>query len=93
MFAFSIFAGMTFFLANKNDQFCIFSSIAALPYGDDNNDIYSNDDYEDTEPSGGQREKQIYSVPQFVSESQSDLVNEGSTIRLNCLVDRLGKNK
>ena len=34
-----------------------FPSIAALPYGDDNNDIYSNIDYEDAASSdGGGRE-------------------------------------
>ena len=67
--------------------------ISALPYGDDNNDIYSNDDYEDdSEAAGGQKESQIYSVPQFVSDPQSDLVNEGATIRLKCIVDRLGKS-
>ena len=30
-----------------------FPSIAALPYGDDNNDIYSNIDYEDAASSDG----------------------------------------
>ena len=67
---------------------------SGLPYGDDNNDIYSNDDYEDGNDSGRSgSESVIHTIPQFVSESQSDLVNEGSTIRLPCLVDRLGKKR
>ena len=34
-------------------------------------------------------EKEVMSTPQFVTSSQSILVNEGDTVRLPCLVDRL----
>ncbi len=69
-----------------------------MPYGDDNNDIYSNDDYEDdsqssSASSGYNAETVIHTIPKFVSEPRRDLVNEGGTIRLPCVVDRLGKNK
>ena len=77
----------------------LISSIAALPYGDDNNDIYSNIDYEDSASSdGGGRdnsavEKEISRVPTFTSEPLREMVNEGGTIRLPCFVDKLGKKE
>ena len=73
-------------------------SFSGLPYGDDNNDIYSNDDYEDVASTSTGRELEgaesvIHTLPHFVSTGQSMLVNEGSTIKLSCLVNRLGKKK
>ena len=69
--------------------------IPALPYGDDNNDIYSNIDYEDSASSDGGRdnsaEKEISRIPTFTSEPLREMVNEGGTIRLPCFVDKLGK--
>lgn len=68
--------------------------VQALPYGDDNNDIYSNDDYEDVASPGNgdsmtEGESVIVKMPHFVTSSQNMLVNEGSTIKLPCLVNRL----
>jgi hypothetical protein len=66
-----------------------------LPYGDDNNDIYSNDDYEDvaTSSSNGSEmdhgEEVIVKMPYFQTSGQNMLVNEGSTIKLPCIVNRL----
>ena len=70
--------------------------ITGLPYGDDNNDIYSNDDYEDVAQSGNGDsmtggEQVIHTLPHFITTGQNMLVNEGSTIKLPCLVNRLGK--
>lgn len=66
------------------------------PYGDDNNDLYNNDDYTDPDGNGGQQqddsrtdESVIYKLPKFVTKPQNLMVNEGSTIRLPCVVDRL----
>eukprot|EP00095_Tigriopus_kingsejongensis_P003962 maker-scaffold79_size400133-snap-gene-3.19 protein:Tk03962 transcript:maker-scaffold79_size400133-snap-gene-3.19-mRNA-1 annotation:"conserved hypothetical protein" len=67
---------------------CLAALATAIPYGDTNNDIYSNDDYED-DTAAGKEESQIYSVPKFVAEPVNELVNEGGTIRLPCIVDRL----
>ncbi|XP_059095188.1 lachesin-like isoform X2 [Tigriopus californicus] len=65
-----------------------FALVSAVPYGDTNNDIYSNDDYED-DSAMSKEENQIYAVPKFESTSINELVNEGGTIRLPCIVDRL----
>ena len=67
-----------------------------MPYGDDNNDIYSNDDYEDVASSANGdsmqgSEQVIHTLPKFVTTGQNMLVNEGSTIKLPCKVNRLGK--
>ena len=74
-------------------------AFTALPYGDDNNDIYSNDDYEDVASSAnsdsmqpGVEEKEMIQMPHFVTSGNNMLVNEGSTIKLPCQVNRLGKN-
>lgn len=86
-----------YILINDNNISVI--SVPALPYGDDNNDIYSNDDYEDvaaSSASGGEAgdggEQVIHTLPQFKTAGQSLLVNEGSTIKLPCNVNRLGKS-
>ncbi len=67
-----------------------------LPYGDDNNDIYSNDDYEDvgsaTANDDADRERVIHELPHFTTTGESMLVNEGSTIKLPCIVNRLGRS-
>ena len=34
-------------------------------------------------------EKELISTPKFVTEAQSVIVNEGETVRLPCLVERL----
>ena len=77
----------------------ILLAFTALPYGDDNNDIYSNDDYEDVASSAnsdsmqpGVEEKEMIQMPHFVTSGNNMLVNEGSTIKLPCQVNRLGKN-
>ena len=60
--------------------------------------MYNNDDYTDPDGNGGQQqddsrtdESVIYKLPKFVTKPQNLMVNEGSTIRLPCVVDRLGK--
>lgn len=69
------------------------STCTALPYGDDNNDIYSNDDYEDVASTSNEmtegNEQVIHRLPTFTSVGETMLVNEGSTIRLPCIVNRL----
>ena len=69
--------------------------LPALPYGDDNNDIYSNDDYEDVASTSNEmtegNEQVIHRLPTFTSVGETMLVNEGSTIRLPCFVNNLGK--
>ena len=84
------FGGLYQFTTNYNN--CV--SFPALPYGDDNNDIYSNDDYEDVASTSNdmtEGEQVIHRLPTFTSVGETMLVNEGSTIRLPCIVNRLGK--
>ena len=38
-----------------------------------------------------QDEKVVHTNPTFISDSTNQLVNEGETIKLPCLVDKLGK--
>ena len=53
-------------------------------------DLYINDEYvEDYDHNSDKEETVIMRTPSFVSESKSALVNEGGTIRLPCIVDRL----
>jgi len=61
------------------------------PYGDDNNDLYNNEDYTDPSnpPADDPADEPIYKLPKFVTKPQNLMVNEGSTIRLPCVVDRL----
>lgn len=67
------------------------------PYGDDNNDLYSNDDYEDADDGAGEsigdgtsdEENVIMVLPKFMTRQQNLMVNEGGTIRLPCIVDKL----
>lgn len=62
------------------------------PYGDENNDLYANDDYEDVEAADHGNERVIHALPKFVSAEQNVMVNEGATIKLPCIVNRLGKD-
>ena len=57
------------------------------PYGDDNNDLYNNEDYTDPSnpPADDPADEPIYKLPKFVTKSQNLMVNEGSTIRLPCV--------
>jgi len=71
---------------NPRSPFC-----AALPYGDDNNDLYTNDDYEDDGQS--RADNVIHAIPRFAGEGETLLVNEGSVVRLPCVVDRLGERQ
>ena len=75
--------------------FLIFRSFlfSGKPYGDDNNDLYSNDDYEDLDGGEGygEEEKVIVVLPKFKTKPQNMMVNEGGTIRLPCLVDNISK--
>jgi hypothetical protein len=92
---FSVFSISTTFVA----IFVLLSashSTYGKPYGDDNNDLYNNDDYTDPDGNGGHQqddsrtdESVIYKLPKFVTKPQNLMVNEGSTIRLPCVVDRL----
>jgi hypothetical protein len=73
-------------------------TVSGKPYGDDNNDLYANDDYEELETSdaastssNGGAEHVIHVLPKFVTTPQNVMVNEGATIKLPCLVNRLGK--
>ena len=55
-------------------------------YGEEG-DYSSDDDYLN------ENERIVNTVPEFVSRQTDQLVNEGDTIKLPCLVDKLGKEK
>ena len=76
------------------------SIFAGNPYnGEDysSDEYYSSDDYDsyssdDDYQNENDHERVIHTVPEFVSKPQTDLwVNEGDTIKLPCMVDKLGK--
>ena len=55
---------------------------------------YSSDDYDSYSQDDdylSQDEKVVHTEPIFTSDSTNQLVNEGETIKLPCLVDKLGK--
>ena len=55
------------------------------PYDDDNNYLYSDEDYTDLDST----DDPIYKLPKFVTKRKNVIVDEGSTIRLPCVVDKL----
>uniref|UniRef100_A0A0K2T4S6 Uncharacterized protein n=1 Tax=Lepeophtheirus salmonis TaxID=72036 RepID=A0A0K2T4S6_LEPSM len=72
--------------------FLLSSETLGKPYGDDNNDFYSNDDYgnPDSAESVKQETEQVITLtPNFVTEPVNKMVNQGGTIELPCIVDRL----
>ena len=93
---FTDFTVLTIFCTQQwtKDKASIFCFLPGKPYGDDNNDLYSNDDYEDIDSTGdgyGDEEKVIVVLPKFKTKPQTLMVNEGAAIRLPCVVDRLSK--
>jgi len=68
---------------------CSINIISGLPYSGTVEDMYSSDEYNDT-PSNDQPQEVVHvRTPKFISESMSMLVNEGETVRLPCIVDRI----
>jgi len=80
-----------FFYSGLTNFCCCFLLVGGKPYGDENNDLYANDDYEDVEAGADHgHERVIHVLPKFVSAEQNIMVNEGATIKLPCIVNRLG---
>lgn len=64
--------------------------VFAIPYGSKVDELYSNDDYDKEYENGGDKEEvAVMGTPEFVSEPKKAMVNEGDTLRLPCIVDRL----
>ena len=78
-------------------DFCGF--FAGLPSGEALDDYYSADDYSsddynysnDNDDYLNKNEQVVLTTPTLISTSSNQLVNEGDTIKLPCLVDKLGK--
>ena len=73
---------------------CFF--FAGLPSVSTPDDYYSSDDYYSYSSDDdylSSEEKVVHTNPEFLSDSTNDWVNEGETIKLPCLVDKLGKVK
>ena len=91
----SQFLGQFDYILKLKINFIFFSPVSGKPYGDDNNDLYANDDYEEVENADqgtNGPEHVIHVLPKFVTTPQNIMVNEGATIKLPCLVNRLGKS-
>ena len=72
------------------------SFFAGLPSVSTPDDYYSSDDYYSYSSDDdylNHDEKVVHTNPTFLSDSTNDWVNEGETIKLPCLVDKLGKVK
>lgn len=72
------------------------SFFAGLPSVSTPDDYYSSDDYYSYSSDDdylSSEEKVVHTNPEFLSDSTNDWVNEGETIKLPCLVDKLGKVK
>lgn len=63
------------------------SVVSGLPYTENMDDMYSGE--YDGDNSMHVQEIAISRTPKYISESMSMLVNEGETVRLPCMVDRL----
>jgi len=70
--------------------------IKGQPYTEEGRDLYDYDATSDdtidnggTSDGGERTELEMMATPQFTSPAQSVLVNEGDTIKLPCMVDRL----
>ena len=61
------------------------SSLDDYDYSSDDYDTYYSDD------NNYQDEKVVHTNPTFLSDPTNQLINEGETIKLPCLVDKLGK--
>ena len=74
----------------------MFFFFAGLPSVSTPDDYYSSDDYYSYSSDDdylSSEEKVVHTNPEFLSDSTNDWVNEGETIKLPCLVDKLGKVK
>lgn len=64
-------------------------------YSDDGGYSYPSDDdyvYPSDNDYANEHEKVVHFNPTFLSTGTNQLVNEGDTIKLPCLVDKLGKH-
>jgi hypothetical protein len=53
-------------------------------------DYYADDYYTSDDEYVDEQEKVVHRNPKFISQSTNQLVNEGETIKLPCLADKLG---
>jgi hypothetical protein len=65
-----------------------FAEYKDYDYDAANSDISKEDAADENSISRGS-EKEVMATPKFISSAQSVLVNEGDTVRLPCIVDRL----
>ena len=59
--------------------------------------VYEYDGYDGTKENYedifyNKLEEEVTRIPEFISESQNLLVNEGDTIKLDCQVDKFGRH-
>ena len=70
--------------------------LAGNPYSDSSvGDDYYADDYDNYSADDdylNENERVVHTVPEFVSKPTDVWVNEGDTIKLPCMVDKLGES-
>ena len=73
----------------------LFSGIPAQNNkGEKTSDYYADEYYnadDEYADEADEQEKVVHRNPKFISQSTNQLVNEGETIKLPCLADKLGK--
>lgn len=67
------------------------SDVHAYTDSEEYNENYPDDDYSADEDYLNENEKVVHTIPEFISEEVDLIVNEGETIKLPCLVDKLGE--
>ena len=73
-----------------NTEFLCFH-ISGVPVAEKTSDYYSDDYYNSDDEYADEQEKVVHRNPKFLSQSVNQLINEGETIKLPCLADKLGK--
>lgn len=70
----------------------LISLLSGSPYTSDSYEYDYPEDYSSDDDFLNENEKVVHTIPQFVSKPIEQMVNEGETIKLPCIVDKLGKN-
>lgn len=71
-----------------------FLGVPAKSKSEKTSDYYADDYYnadDEYADEADEQEKVVHRNPKFISQTTNQLVNEGETIKLPCLADKLGK--
>ena len=87
---------LIYFFSSRNVYFTfvVFSGVPAQSKSEKTSDYYADDYYnadDEYADEADEQEKVVHRNPKFISQTTSLLVNEGETIKLPCLADKLGE--